>query len=229
MLAGARGAASFLVLVAVFGDSPLLLFHCFFLQHDVVPLFNPSEEAYETLLTSVCTHYATPMGYLFGEDIASTLLMPRDLLAQDSILSRIVEVLDEEACSTVEVMGWLYQFYIAERKNEVFDGFKRGKKAGQDEIGPATQLFTPEWIVRYLTENSLGRLWMLNNPNSELIERMGHYIVPEDKEPHIQIDSVENIRVLDPACVPVTSWSTRSIYCLPCMRKRVGFPRTYPR
>ena len=74
---------------------------------------NAAEDAYTLLLGAVCASYAEPMGYLFAEDVASSLLMPQGLLAQGSILSRIVEEMDEDACSDVEVLGWLYQFYIA--------------------------------------------------------------------------------------------------------------------
>ncbi len=98
--------------------------------------------------------------------------------------------------------GWAYQFYISKRKDEVFAGFKKKRKAETvAEIGPATQLFTPEWIVRYMVENSLGRLWMLNNPDSALRERMEYYIEPEGEcEDFIRIASPEDLRVLDPAC-----------------------------
>lgn len=166
----------------------------------VVPSTNASENAYSLLLKAACDRYAKPMAYLFAEDVASSLLMPQGLLTQSSILSRIVSEMDEDSCSSVEVLGWLYQFYIVERKDEVFDGFKRGKKAGPNEIGPATQLFTPEWIVRYLVENSLGRLWMLNNPESSLVKTMDFYLAPEGDEPHIEVVSTDEIRVLDPAC-----------------------------
>ncbi len=98
--------------------------------------------------------------------------------------------------------GWAYQFYISKRKDEVFAGFKKKRKAETvAEVGPATQLFTPEWIVRYMVENSLGRLWMLNNPDSALRERMEYYIEPEGEcEDFIRIASPEDLRVLDPAC-----------------------------
>ena len=165
-----------------------------------VPTSNAAEDAYSLLLQAVCEHYSRPMGYLFSEGVASSLLMPRDLLSQGSILSRIVAEMDVDTCASVEVLGWLYQFYIAERKDEVFGGFKKGKKAGAGEIGPATQLFTPNWIVRYLAENSLGRLWMLNNPGSELAGSMEYYVAPEGDEPHIEVSSADEIRVLDPAC-----------------------------
>jgi hypothetical protein len=158
---------------------------------------NATEDAYATLLRAVCRHYEKAMGYLFSEESASPLLMPRGLLAEGSILRRIVEDMDAEACSSVEVLGWLYQFYIAERKDEYF---KSKRKARPDDIAPATQLFTPEYIVRFLTQNSLGRLWMLNNPGSGLAGRMEYYIAPKGDEPHVDIDGAEDIRVLDPAC-----------------------------
>ena len=158
---------------------------------------NAAEDAYALLLGAVCASYAESMGYLFAEDVASSLLMPQGLLAQGSILSRIVDDMDEEACSDVEVLGWLYQFYIAERKDEYFASKKKAMAA---DIPAATQLFTPKWIVAFLTENSLGRLWMLNNPDSELAASMEYYVAPEGDEPHIEISSVDEIKVLDPAC-----------------------------
>src|SRR5665811_2022538 len=101
----------------------------------------------------------------------------------------------------VEVIGWLYQFYISERKDEVFAGFKNSKKAGAAEIPAATQLFTPHWIVRYLVENSLGRLWMLNRPSSGLISQMDYYIAPVDEETDfLKITKPEELKVIDPAC-----------------------------
>lgn len=164
-----------------------------------IPSENAAEAAYSELLTAVCCHYAKPMPYLFADSVASPLLMPQGLLAEGSILARIVEGLDDEECESVEVLGWLYQFYISERKDEYF---KSKRKATREDIAPATQLFTPDWIVRYLSENSLGRLWVLNNPDSDLASHMDYYIAPEEgvEEPHIQIDSAEEIRVLDPAC-----------------------------
>lgn len=163
-----------------------------------IPSTNPMETAYEVILTTVCKHYANPMPYLFkdGGD-ASRLLMPQGLLAENSLLRRIVEEMDEESCESVEVLGWLYQFYIAEKKDEVFAS---KKKRGAAEIPAATQLFTPNWIVRYMTENSLGRLWMLNNPSSTLKESMKYYIEGETPDEYLKVYSPEEITVLDPAC-----------------------------
>ena len=159
---------------------------------------NRTEAAYGELLVAVCDRYAAAMPYLFGEAAASSLVMPQGLLAEGSILRRIVEDMDDEECETVEVLGWLYQFYVAERKAE-FNGSDR--KATADDIAPATQLFTPDWIVKYLVENSLGRLWMLNNPGSALVDKMDYYIAPEgETEDFIKVYSPEELTLCDPAC-----------------------------
>lgn len=159
---------------------------------------NRTEAAYGELLVAVCDRYAQAMPYLFGEAAASSLVMPQGLLAEDSILGRIVEDMDDEECETVEVLGWLYQFYVAERKAEYNDS---GRKATADDIAPATQLFTPDWIVKYLVENSLGRLWMLNNPGSALADKMDYYIAPEgETEDFIKVYSPEELTLCDPAC-----------------------------
>ncbi len=154
-----------------------------------------AEQVYEELLAAVCERYAEPMPYLFSDDVASGLLMPQGLLAQDSILSRIVSELDDETCESVEVLGWLYQFYIWERRDEVQD-----VKVSKSDLAIATQIFTPKWLVSYIAENSLGRLWMLNNPGSALTEGMEYYVAPEGEEEYLPIASADEIRVLDPAC-----------------------------
>lgn len=163
---------------------------------------DPQGEAYALLLTEYCRHWHKVMPFMFEREGDYTeLLIPANLLADDSVLNRAVKVLTKDVCQDVEVIGWLYQFYISERKDEVFSGFKNGKKAGAAEIPPATQLFTPHWIVRYLVENSLGRLWMLNRPNSRLIGQMEYYIAPADEDTNFfTISSPEELTVIDPAC-----------------------------
>lgn len=105
------------------------------------------------------------------------------------------------AAGGVEVIGWLYQFYISEKKDEVFAGLKKNKKITPENIPAATQLFTPHWIVRYLVENSLGRLWLLNRPGSKLAEKMDYYIKPEQTETDfLRINKPEEIKICDPAC-----------------------------
>lgn len=159
-------------------------------------------EAYALLLADYCRYWNRAMPFMFEREGDYTeLLIPANLLADDSVSSRAVKVLTKDVCHDVEVIGWLYQFYISERKDEVFAGFKKNKKAGADEIPAATQLFTPHWIVRYLVENSLGRLWMLNRPSSHLVHQMQYYIAPVDEETDfLKIGSPEELKVVDPAC-----------------------------
>lgn len=166
------------------------------------PGIDAQAEAYALLLAGYCRFWNRAMPFMFEREGDYTeLLIPANLLAEDSVISRSVKVLTEEVCRDVEVIGWLYQFYISERKDEVFAGFKKNKKAGADEIPAATQLFTPHWIVRYLVENSLGRLWMLNHPESGLVDRMEYYIAPVDEETDfLRIATPEELKVIDPAC-----------------------------
>lgn len=156
-------------------------------------------EAYALLLTEYCRYWHKSMPFMFERRGDYTeLLVPTGLLADGAILSQAREVLTEEVCDDVEVIGWLYQFYISERKQEIFDG---KAKRGADEIPAATQLFTPHWIVRYLVENSLGRLWMLNRPTSRLVDKMCYYIAPVDEETDfLKISKPEELKVIDPAC-----------------------------
>jgi type II restriction/modification system DNA methylase subunit YeeA len=165
------------------------------------PSRDPQQEAYALLLVAVCNHYHRTMPFLF-ERIAdyTELLMPDDLLSGNSILADTREAMTPEACEDVEVIGWLYQFYISEKKDAVFEGLKKNRKITPENIPAATQLFTPHWIVKYLVENSLGRLWMLNRPNSRLAEKMEYYIKPETSEADfLKIGKPEEIKLCDPA------------------------------
>lgn len=130
---------------------------------------------------------------------AMELLLPQGLMMADGVVGKLNAVLaDEDWREGVTVLGWMYQYYNADVKDEFF---KSKRKAAAADIGPATQLFTPEWIVRYMVENSLGRLWMLNNPGSSLRERMEYYIEPDaEHEDFIRISSPEEISLCDPAC-----------------------------
>ena len=163
---------------------------------------DPQGEAYRLLLVSVCNALNEAMPFMFSRIHGYTeLLAPTDLLSENSIPVRLNEVMTDEDCSDVEIIGWLYQFYIAEKKEDVFAAMKRNIKVAPENIPAATQLFTPHWIVRYLVENSLGRLWMLNNPNSHLVDRMEYYIKPDQpEEDFLKISSPEEIKVCDPAC-----------------------------
>lgn len=131
-------------------------------------------------------------------DTCMALLLPANLMDPDGVIGRMVGDIDEEDWGNVQVLGWMYQYY----NSEVKDAFFASKaKETPDTIGPATQLFTPDWIVRYMVQNSLGRLWMLNNPASPLRDEMEYYIEPdEEHEDFIKIAGPEDISLCDPAC-----------------------------
>lgn len=166
------------------------------------PSHDPQGEAYRLLVVAACNAWHQAMPFLFERiNDYTELLMPDDLLSGNSILAYTREAMTPDACEDVEVIGWLYQFYISEKKDSVFEGLKKNQKITPENIPAATQLFTPHWIVRYLVENSLGRLWLLNRPGSRLAEQMEYYIPPERPETDLlKLDSPEAIKVCDPAC-----------------------------
>ena len=131
-------------------------------------------------------------------DACMALLLPANLMDADGVIGRMVGDIDEEDWEDVQILGWMYQYY----NSEVKDAFFASKaKETPDTIGPATQLFTPDWIVRYMVQNSLGRLWMLNNPASPLRDEMEYYIEPDSEhEDFIKIGGPEDISLCDPAC-----------------------------
>ena len=177
---------------------------------------DPQGLAYGLLLQSECRFWNRNLPFMFenvGKEAGRVdeLLMPADLLAEGSVLRNAVEIMTPEDCGVddpsgnVEIIGWLYQYYISERKNEVMDGFKKNHKAGAEEIPAATQLFTPDWIVRYLVQNTVGRLWMQSHPDSQLYKNWDYYIWPSENdaagdEDILKIQTPEDLTVCDPAC-----------------------------
>ena len=177
---------------------------------------DPQGLAYGLLLQSECRFWNRNLPFMFenvGKEAGRVdeLLMPADLLAEGSVLRNAVEAMTPEDCGVddpsgnVEIIGWLYQYYISERKNEVMDGFKKNHKAGAEEIPAATQLFTPDWIVRYLVQNTVGRLWMQSHPDSQLYKNWDYYIQPSKddsagNEDILNIQAPEDLTVCDPAC-----------------------------
>ena len=131
-------------------------------------------------------------------DACMALLLPANLMDPDGVVGRMVGDIPEEDWRNVQILGWMYQHY----NSEVKDAFFASKaKETPDTIGPATQLFTPDWIVRYMVQNSLGRLWMLNNPGSPLRAEMEYYVEPDPgHEDFIRIGGPEDISLCDPAC-----------------------------
>lgn len=159
------------------------------------------EETFRYLFLAQCAELASCMPTVFSQVGSSMeLLLPDGLLRKGSVIERMVkDIPEEDWIEGVEIVGWMYQYYVSERKDEYFAS---KRKATREDLAPATQLFTPEWIVRYLTENSLGRLWMLNHPDSTLATRMEYYIAPDgDAEADFKyIESPEDITAVDPAC-----------------------------
>ncbi|MGZ8942004.1 MAG: BREX-1 system adenine-specific DNA-methyltransferase PglX, partial [Methylobacter sp.] len=169
-------------------------------------------EFYRLTLIAQCNALSNAMPFLFERiDDETELLLPDNLLLTDSVVASLVDTIPEEDWSQVEIIGWLYQFYISEKKDQVI-----GKVVKSEDIPAATQLFTPNWIVQYLVQNSIGRLWLMANPASTLKNDCPYYIEPAAQTPEVQaqLDSLiqsrmaedggslnpETITVLDPAC-----------------------------
>lgn len=172
------------------------------LLNSSVQSLNPEAEVYRLLLISECNYWNKKMPFLFqAEDDYSEFLLPTDLLSSESILQSIRDAMTEENCQSVEIIGWLYQYYISEKKDQIFKDLDKNIKITPENIPAATQLFTPEWIVRYLVENSLGRLWMLNHPESLLKDSMEYYIESQEPETDfLKINTPQEIKVCDPCC-----------------------------
>ena len=169
-------------------------------------------ELYKMLLVAQCNALSRSMPFLFEHiDDETELLLPDNLLRTDSVIAKLVASIPEEDWQEVEIIGWLYQFYISEKKDEVI-----GKVVKSEDIPAATQLFTPNWIVKYLVQNSVGRLWLMANPASTLKSQWAYYIEPAEQTPEVQtqLDALiqtrmdedggslnpETITMLDPAC-----------------------------
>jgi len=160
---------------------------------------NELESAYQLLLVALFNQFNDSMPYMFEKISDYTeLLIPDSLLSENSIIKDIIVQVDEEDWKDVQIIGWLYQFYISEKKDQVFA--KKGK-VNQDEIPAVTQLFTPHWIVQYMVENTLGKIWLANNPDSKLKEHMKYYIETDEPLEHFpRVTSPEEITFIDP-CV----------------------------
>lgn len=204
-------------------------------------LANQDGELYRRVLLAQCNALNTAMPFLFEAlDDETELLLPDNLLLSDSIVAKLVAEIPEEDWTEVEAIGWLYQFYISEKKDEVI-----GKVVKSEDIPAATQLFTPNWIVQYLVQNSVGRLWLMANPTSTLASQWPYYIQPAEQTPEVQAQlnaliqtrirengealNPETITVLDPACgsghILVVAYDVlKAIYL-----ERGYQPRTIPR
>ncbi|WP_282136942.1 BREX-1 system adenine-specific DNA-methyltransferase PglX [Vibrio diabolicus] len=177
-------------------------------KSDIVEMLlagDKEEELYRKLLLAQCHQLSKIMPFMFEKlDDATELLLPDNLTKTDSILKELVNDVPEDNWREIEVIGWLYQFYISEHKDAVI-----GKVVKKEDIPAATQLFTPNWIVKYLVQNSLGRQWLATYPDSELKGKMEYYITPAEQSDEVieQLKALtptsidpEQIKVLDPAC-----------------------------
>ncbi|MFK4048295.1 BREX-1 system adenine-specific DNA-methyltransferase PglX [Acinetobacter venetianus] len=176
-------------------------------------LEHKDEQLYRKLLLAQCNQLHEAMPFLFDPiDSVTSLLLPDDLTRSDSIITDLVQQVDEESWQQVEIIGWLYQFYISELKDEVI-----GKVVATEDIPYATQLFTPNWIVKYMVQNSLGRYWLQTYPDTvvtidsvekRLKEVLEYYIEPAEQEHSVKEQLAEitpksidpiSIKVIDPA------------------------------
>lgn len=163
-----------------------------------IPSSNAQNEIYKELLIGACNHLHSVFPFLFEKiNDYTELLLPSDLTSEFSIINDFVEGIQEEDCQEVEVIGWLYQFYISEKKDELINAKKRYKA---DEIAPVTQLFTPKWIVQYMVENSLGQIWKEAKPNTKLTNSLEFFIQNKGAELPSRKSNIEEITFFDP-CV----------------------------
>ncbi|MEI4516340.1 MULTISPECIES: BREX-1 system adenine-specific DNA-methyltransferase PglX [unclassified Stenotrophomonas] len=168
-------------------------------------LANKDPELYRLILIAQCNALHQAMPFLFEELGDETeLLLPENLLLTDSVVAKMVQSIPEEDWQQIEIIGWLYQFYISEKKDQVI-----GKVVKSEDIPAATQLFTPNWIVKYMVQNSLGAQWLATYPTSSLRAQMEYYIVPAEQtdEVNAQLAAItpssinpEELTLIDPAC-----------------------------
>lgn len=163
------------------------------------------EELYRDLLLAQCRALHQAMPFLFESvDDETELLLPEHLLQTDSLIRELVTAIPEDDWQEIEIIGWLYQFYISEKKDQVI-----GKVVKSEDIPAATQLFTPNWIVKYMVQNSLGAQWLATYPDSPLKGQMAYYIEPAEQTEEVKAqlaaitpDSLnpEELTLIDPAC-----------------------------
>lgn len=154
---------------------------------------NDNDELYKYLLITQCNALNSVLPGMFQRLSDYTeLLFPDNLLREGSVIQQMIELISEEDWKDqVQIIGWLYQYYNSEKKDDVFAALKKNIKITKENIPAATQLFTPDWIVRYMVENSLGRLWVEGHPNDELKSRWKYYLEKAEQEPDVQTQLAE--------------------------------------
>lgn len=165
--------------------------------------YSKEQDAFALLLMGYC-HSNTMLNQVFGKiDDYTELLLPDNMLQDNSFLHLLntTDAISDDDYEKVELIGWLYQFYISEKKDEVFASFKKNKKAEAKDIPAATQIFTPNWIVKYMVENTVGKIWLDKSPNSSLKDSMKHLVKSDNDTSNKSIISdVEELTLIDPAC-----------------------------
>jgi len=165
------------------------------------------EELYRYVLFQQCKALAKPLPMLFSKELDYLeYFIPTPLLFGDTIIKKLIEIDEADFKEDVEIIGWLYQFYIATKKDEVFASKKTITK---DTLPAVTQLFTPDWIVKYMAENSIGRIWLESYPSSPIKGEMKYFIeeAKQDAEVEEKLKAIryknvnpEEIKVIEPAC-----------------------------
>ena len=172
---------------------------------------NDTEALYRYLLLTQCNALNSALPVMFERMGGYTeMLLPNNILRQDSVLGHMVsDIPEEDWQDAVQIIGWLYQYYNTELKDDTFAQLKKNVKITKERIPAATQLFTPDWIVRYMVENSLGRLWLEGHPNAELLGGWKYYLDEAEQEPEVETQLAklreeyktikpEEIKVIDP-------------------------------
>ena len=172
---------------------------------------NDTEALYRYLLLTQCNALNSALPVMFERMGGYTeMLLPNNILRQDSVLGHMVsDIPEEDWQDAVQIIGWLYQYYNTELKDDTFAQLKKNVKITKERIPAATQLFTPDWIVRYMVENSLGRLWLEGHPNAELHDGWKYYLDEAEQEPEVEAQLAklreeyktikpEEIKVIDP-------------------------------
>lgn len=165
-----------------------------------------TQEQFALLIIAYCRENAVISKCFGGIAPYLELLLPDDILSQNrfiDLLNNTNEYITEEQFRSAELIGWLYQFYISEKKDEVFASFKKGRKAEAEDIPAATQIFTPNWIVKYMVQNTVGRIYLDNNPYCPLKKDWKYLVEPTEKTPKeaiLNIDNLEDLTLADLAC-----------------------------
>ena len=163
-------------------------------------------EQFALLIDNFCRNNAVIFNCFGGIEEYISLLLPDNILAPGGFIDLLnhTSYITDEDFKQSELIGWLYQFYISERKDEVFDKFKKGKKAEAEDIPAATQIFTPNWIVKYMVQNTIGRIYLDNNPwATDIKDSMKYLVEPAEPTPEdviLKLESIEDYNLLDNAC-----------------------------